>query len=599
MVVIVADDLNHYVVEGSRHPQALTPNIARLAQRGVRFTNAHANSTVCSPSRASLLSGYAPSTSNKYQSHLDFRDHAVLASAKLLPEYFRDRGYSSYIAGKVFHPGEEDFTVLGRRDKASQPSSRRDRNSGYVGPDESYGPTPWDGVLRLQFWNGSANIQRPSFLIPWGVEGRDWQFGEPWRIDLLPGGRWNSNPDFPSQLQRWDQGFGRLSNPPRFTASMNSRYPASHSYAGFATWNGPFHHISATNRSRMPDEDTAIWAADLLSGKRVSIPGFTHAQPINKHSFVMMLGLQKTHAPLYLPDEFFDEIVREAGITSIDDVRLPPLIADLPAAGNDRSDVPGASSKGSGGSEFKALMDAGSTASPFPDLVNAGQTIQLDRERIVKSFILSYLAAILQLDRQVGRILDAIDSDPQLKANTIIVFTSDHGYHFGEKGLFGKNTLWNDSTQVPLVIVDPRAEFDASRGLSSDIPVSLVDLYPTLVSLAGLPTLPGRPGMPSIDGTNLRAALLNPSSPSLTRQPYAISSASGDTHDSIPADPNLRNHTIRSDAWRYTLNRDGSEELYDQKADPNEWYNRAADPAYRWVIDMLRPVLKERTGRTN
>ena len=312
----------------------------------------------------------------------------------------------------------------------------------------------------------------------------------------------------------------------------------------------------------------------------------------------MMLGLQKTHVPLYLPDEFFDAIIAQAGITSIDDVRLPPLQDTLANAAADRNDVPPVSSKGSGAAEFKAFMEAGLAAGAFPDFVNKGQDLQISRERLVKSFILAYLASIYQVDLQVGRILDAVDSDPQLKQNTIIVFTSDHGYHFGEKGLLGKTTLWNASTQVPLIIVDPRADFDGTRGYRSTVPVSLVDLYPTLVDLAGLPGVPIQSGMPALDGLSLKEILKNPSSPTLARQPYAISSAFADTSDTVAPNPNLRNHTIRSAEWRYTLNRDGSEELYDERGDPNEWRNLAGNPTYREIIAVLRPVLMQRTGRT-
>ena len=593
VILILTDDMNAYADPQIGHRQALAPNLARLASRGVTFTNAHANATLCSPSRASLLSGYLPSTSNKYQSHQDFRSHPVLANAKLIPEHFRDNGYAAYSAGKVFHPTEEDFTVLGTSNPSSRPKWRKDRANGYVGPGESYGPTPWDGITQI------FDPVRPSHLIPYGTEGTDWAYNGPYSITLSVTGRWNSNPDLPLQLQDWDQGMGRISNPPHFVGSMNSRYPAAHDYAGFATWDGPFTFTPGGPRSRMPDEDTAIWASELLRGIPSSNSNFSNATPINKRSFIMLLGLQKTHAPYYLPDEFFDDLIREFAIDSIDDVNLPPLLNGVLDRDADRSDVPPVSSKGSGLVLFRAIEQAAQTSAKFPDFVHAGQNIQPNKYRLFKSLMLAYLASIYEVDQQVGRILDAVDADPQLKANTIIIFTSDHGLHLGEKGLVGKNTLWNESTRVPLIIVDPRSQYDGSRGKRTDVPVSLVDLYPTLVGLAGLPQVRIASNSPALDGIDLRPALANPDAPQLARSPYAISSAFADTSDLVAPNPNLRNHTIRSAQWRYTLNRDGSEELYDEVGDRHEWSNLAKNPAYQQVVAALRPILLERTGRTD
>ena len=102
----------------------------------------------------------------------------------------------------------------------------------------------------------------------------------------------------------------------------------------------------------------------------------------------------------------------------------------------------------------------------------------------------AYLANVAFVDHQVGKILDALERSPHAQ-NTIVFFTSDHGFHMGEKDWLFKNSLWEESTRVPLVVVAPGI---AKRGRRCGFPVSLVDLYPTLIDLCGLPKDPNAEG---------------------------------------------------------------------------------------------------------
>ena len=107
LLFIVCDDLNDSVEGMGGHPQARTPNIDRLLERGTHFTNAHCNDPVCAPSRASFWSGLYPHTSGNY-GFTHWRKNAVLKDTVTLMEHLRKSGYGVYGTGKLFHNGHED-----------------------------------------------------------------------------------------------------------------------------------------------------------------------------------------------------------------------------------------------------------------------------------------------------------------------------------------------------------------------------------------------------------------------------------------------------------------------------------------------------------
>ena len=119
VLMIAVDDQNDWIGCMNGHPQAKTPNIDRLASRGVVFQNAHCQSPLCNSSRSSLLTGRRPSSSGVYGLAPDIRKAATLKNAVTLPQYFRQHGYSTRMAGKIFHgaygrkPTDEEFDVVG------------------------------------------------------------------------------------------------------------------------------------------------------------------------------------------------------------------------------------------------------------------------------------------------------------------------------------------------------------------------------------------------------------------------------------------------------------------------------------------------------
>ena len=103
ILFIAVDDLNDWVGPLGGHPQARTPNIDRLAARGITFVNAHSPSAQCNPARTALLTGLRPSTSGVYGNGPDWRRHSIFDDTVTLPRFFRDSGYATYGGGKIFH----------------------------------------------------------------------------------------------------------------------------------------------------------------------------------------------------------------------------------------------------------------------------------------------------------------------------------------------------------------------------------------------------------------------------------------------------------------------------------------------------------------
>ena len=173
----------------------------------------------------------------------------------------------------------------------------------------------------------------------------------------------------------------------------------------------------------------------------------------------------------------------------------------------------------------------------------------------------SYLACTTFVDTQLKRVLDALEASGHAD-NTVIVLWSDHGWHIGEKAITGKNTLWDDGTRVPLVFAGP----GVTPNQMCARPAELLDMYPTLIDLCGLPK------RDDLEGLSLMPQLKDASA---ARERFAVT-----TH-------NHDNHGVRSEKWRYITYADGSEELYDMVKDPNEWTNLIAPGNDRGAFDAV------------
>ena len=225
-------------------------------------------------------------------------------------------------------------------------------------------------------------------------------------------------------------------------------------------------------------------------------------------------GIYRPHLPFFAPPRTFERY-------PLNTLRMPPMPE------NDLADVPPL-----GVEMARISLSTWDYTSQKPD----------DHPGSLKKMVQSYQAASDYADEMVGRLLDQLDKTGRAE-NTIIVLWSDHGYHLGDKTSCGKTTLWEKANHVPFIIVAPGI---TQPGTRIDTPVSLVDIYPTLLDLAGLPA------MPDLDGQSLVPLLKDPQAK--WERPALMTQGRG-------------NHAVRSRDWRYIRYKDGTEELYDCKTD--------------------------------
>lgn len=276
------------------------------------------------------------------------------------------------------------------------------------------------------------------------------------------------------------------------------------------------------------DEDKGDWIVANWAVEKLD------AMPKDK-PFFLACGFFLPHVPCYATQKWFD-------LHPESETKLPLIQRD------DRNDTP----------RFSWYLHWKLPEPRLKFLEDENEWMNLTR---------SYLACTSFVDSQVKRVMDALEANG-FGDNTVIVLWSDHGWHIGEKAITGKNTLWDDGTRVPLIFAGPGVKPEQVCGK----PAELLDIYPTLIDLCGLPVVEGLEGhslMPQLKDANAAREF-----PAIT------------TH-------NHDNHGIRSEKWRYITYADGTEELYDMEADPNEWKNLAGDPKYADIIADHRKFVPE------
>lgn len=269
-----------------------------------------------------------------------------------------------------------------------------------------------------------------------------------------------------------------------------------------------------------PDGRTARRVAELMEQHR--------DQP-----FFLAAGFYRPHLPFVVPQKYFDMYPPER-------IQLPQEPPD------DRADIP----------------PAALTKTPSADKLSDAQKRQA---------IAGYYAGVSFLDAQVGVLLETMDR-LKLWENTVVVFFGDHGYHLNEHGLWRKQTLFEESARIPLLIVAP----DGKAGAASPRLVESVDLYPTLVDLCGLPAPDG------LEGTSLRPLL---------KDPHRAWKKAAFTQVSRGK---VMGRSVRSERYRYTeWGDEKTAELYDHQTDPHEFRNLVNDPQHAKTLAEMKRLLRE------
>jgi uncharacterized sulfatase len=262
------------------------------------------------------------------------------------------------------------------------------------------------------------------------------------------------------------------------------------------------------------------------------------------HPFFLAVGFYRPHTPYVAPKAYFD-------LYPVGQMALP--------------------------------AEPGRAGVPAPALTvtppNYGISADLQRQAIQ-----AYHASTTFMDAQVGKLLDALDR-LKLTERTVVVFTSDHGYHLGEHGLWQKQSLFEESARVPLIVAAPGIK---GQGKASPRLIEHVDLYPSLADLCGLPVPAGLPGR------SFRPLLDDPTQPGKAAALTQVRRGGGMTEKPY------KGYSVRTERYRYIEWDGGSRgtQLYDHQTDPHELHNLAADPNHAATVNELKRLLQDTLGGT-
>lgn len=254
-----------------------------------------------------------------------------------------------------------------------------------------------------------------------------------------------------------------------------------------------------------------------------------YLQKNHKKPFFLSLGIFRPHSPQLAPQEFFDLYDKDA-------IELP----ELPE--NDMDDIPQIAQK--------------NFAYDFVQMVrNKGE---------LRNAMHGYLASMSFADACVGHVLDALKKS-KYADNTIIIFWTDHGFQLAQKNRWEKFSLWDLSTNAPMIIKKPK-----QNPTIVNTKVSLLDIYPTIVDLLDKK----QPAF--LEGNSLCPLLDNPET--AWKNAAIVTFGKG-------------NHSVQFENWNYIVYEDGSEELYNHDNDPKEFNNLASDTNNKTIITQLKSKL--------
>ncbi len=280
---------------------------------------------------------------------------------------------------------------------------------------------------------------------------------------------------------------------------------------------------------RAAEGDDEDQADGLMAKKAVEFIQSEHDQP-----FFLAVGFHKPHDPFVAPKKYFD-------LYPLEDCDPPELPGDWVA--------------------------------PYEHTL-PGETKQFDKftDQERREFLRSYYACCSFMDAQVGKVLKALEESGQLE-NTLIVFFGDHGYHLGEHNWWNKVTIFEKGTNAPFIVAGPSV---GETGVKSEAMFEFIDIYPTLAELFKLKNTPDY-----LEGRSFAGVVEDPSK-SFRSEVRAIVRRG-----------EMTGRMVKNAQWRYIEWGEGKmgNELYDQSADPIEYYNLAEESEYKDVVEEMRALL--------
>ena len=445
VLFIISDDLTSTALSCYGSEVCRTPNIDRIAERGVRFTQAYCQGTYCGPSRASFLSGYYPHATGilGYKS-----PRPQIGDRATWPQHFKNSGYYTARVSKIYHMG-----VPGGVEEGTDPR----RHNNFNGADDEAS------------WTERFNSPGPEWKAPGTGETLE---GNPDGKKPVVGGN-------------------------TFVVVEADGDDMVHS-----------------------DGKTAAKAVELIRQKR--------DQP-----FWLGVGFVRPHVPFVAPRPYYEPFLPYSKMV------LPEKVD------GDWDDIPRM------GINYKT-----------------SKNMKMDIRRQKKAMG-GYFASVSFMDRQVGKVMDALREEG-LEDNTIVIFTSDHGYHLGEHDFWAKVSLHDESAQVPLIISVPGQKPAVCHSL-----VELIDLYPTVANLCGL-EVPDR-----IQGENLAEVLVDPEK-EVREAAFSV---------------NGKGFLLRTQRWAFIQYREdgtGGMELFDVEKDPLQYTNLASSPEHSETVQQFQQLLKKK-----
>lgn len=473
---------------------AITPNMDALAAEGLLFNNAYCQEAICSPSRASVMTGARPETIKVIENFSYFRD--LNPDIVTLPQHLQSVGYETVYAGKIFHPGYTDEELSWSR-------------KAYSGPKVEEMPERVRGYVLAE--NQEIFRKNRAEVIA--------KYGE---------------------------------NAPRNGLGK-----------------GPAYEFADAPDNSYEDGHNTELAIETMKEM---------AQ--NDKPFFLGLGFLKPHLEWIAPKKYWD---------MYEDV-------DLQLTDQHEGPVNGAAMGLHASFELRARAD----------IPNYGDI----EEEQAKNLKRAYLATVSYVDAQIGKMLKALEEEG-LRDNTIIMLWSDHGWHLGDMGIWGKATNYEIATRVPLIVSTPNMP-DAVRGSKTNALVELVDMYPTLCELAGVSipeSVEGQSFKPLLTNPNmewktaaftqfpspaLREWAANPLSKGMRETSFGplleevedrIKKQQGDKWNRDLFENRLMGYSMRTSQYRFTVWKDYTDtkakpiffELYDHQSDPKETVNIAND----------------------